>query len=328
MVREDGRDTRSSSPQYAGKIGDKMHIDAAPDYWLQPGRMHLQRREDDSRSVHGIRRGCVHVRYPNQEAGIVLHEERYKVDNTTRYAAQLGINRTNIETGRRLDKGPARQAAKVRVATIRKLDARYGLRQMERRKSSSRLHGKQPGCAERDMARKRQASRSENGCVRAIVTRRIDEVGRIPRCHDRIGELARRLAKDGITLSRSKNGSLQYRFYSKSLRDMREVNGVRLGFARNARTGKITRFTVQGIKAAMNNFIREMLNKWGGVMILGRVNYRAKRFRATESISCLPKTLFIYSLSLILLMPSDIALRFLFTVCIWLLSLSIVTFIS
>lgn len=208
-------------------------------------------------------REYVRMRYPNQEVVIVLHEERCKADGTTRYAAHLGINRTNIETGRRLDEGPARQAAKARVETIRKLDASYGLKQMERGKSNSRLHGRQPGHAERDMARKGQASRSENARIRATVARRIDEVGRIPGCHDRMKELARRLAKDGIALSRSKNGSLQYRFYSKSLGGMRKVNGARLGFARNARTGSITRFTVRGIKAAMNSLAREMVNEMG-----------------------------------------------------------------
>ena len=208
-------------------------------------------------------RQYVLTRYPNQEAVIVLHEEHCKGDGTTRYAAHLGINRTNIETGHRLDEGPARQAAKARVATIRELDARYGLKQMERGKSNSLLHGRQPGRAERDMARKGQASRSENARIRATVARRIDEVGRIPGCHDRMKELARRLAKDGITLSRSKNGSLQYCFYSKSLGGTRKVNGARLGFARNARTGAITRFTVRGIKVALNSLAREMVNEMG-----------------------------------------------------------------
>lgn len=76
-------------------------------------------------------------------------------------------------------------------------------------------------------------------------------------------ELARRLAKDCITLSRSKNGSLQYCFHSKSLSGTRKVNGARLGFARNARTGAITRFTVRGIKVALNSLAREMVNEMG-----------------------------------------------------------------
>lgn len=196
-------------------------------------------------------REYVRARYPNQEVVIVLHEEHCKGDGTRRYAAHVGINRTNIETGRRLDEGSARQAASARVGTIRELDRRYGLKQMERGKSNSHVHGRQPGHAERDMARKGQAWRSENARVRATVARRIEEVSRVTGCRDPMGELKRRLAKDGITLSRSKDGSLQYRFYSKSLGGVRKVNGARLGFARNARTGKIIRFTARGIGAAI-----------------------------------------------------------------------------
>ena len=199
----------------------------------------------------GYAREYVQARYPNQEVVIVLHEEHCKGDGTTRYAAHLGINRTNIETGRRLDEGSARQAARARVETIRELDKRYGLKQLERGKSNSRVHGRQPGHAERDMARKGQAWRSENALIRATVARRIEEVSKIPGCRDPMGELKRRLAKDGIALSRSKDGSLQYRFHSKSLGSVRKVNGARLGFARNTRTGKIIRFTARGIGVAI-----------------------------------------------------------------------------
>lgn len=240
-----------------------MHVHAAPNNRLQPRRMQLQRRKDDSRPVHEIRPAVRSHALPKPRSG--NRPARGALQGRRHHAVRchLGINRTNIETGHRLDEGPARQAAKARVATIRELDARYGLKQMERGKSNSLLHGRQPGRAERDMARKGQASRSENARIRATVARRIDEVGRIPGCHDRMKELARRLAKDGITLSRSKNGSLQYCFYSKSLGGTRKVNGARLGFARNARTGAITRFTVRGIKVALNSLAREMVNEMG-----------------------------------------------------------------
>lgn len=196
-------------------------------------------------------RDYLRARYPDYEAVVVVHLERCRGDGTSRLAAHIGLNRSNLTTGRRLDEGPARKAAAARVTTVRELDERYGLRQLERGKANSKTHARQPGAAERDMARKGRPERSENARVRAIVARRIDEVGRLPECADRMGELSRRLQQDGITLARSKGGHLQYRFYSKALEGERKVNGARLGFARNRATGAVTRFTLRGIGLAM-----------------------------------------------------------------------------
>lgn len=196
-------------------------------------------------------RDYLRTRYPDYEAVVVVHLERCRGDGTSRLAAHIGLNRSNLATLRRLDEGPARRAAAARVKTVRELDERYGLRQLERGKANSKTHARQPGAAERDMARKGQAERSENARVRATVARRIDEVGRLPECADRMGELSRRLQKDGITLARSKGGHLQYRFHSKALGGERKVNGARLGFARNRATGAVTRFTLRGVGLAM-----------------------------------------------------------------------------
>lgn len=57
-------------------------------------------------------RDYIAKRYPNQEIVIVLHEERCRSDGSARFAAHLAINRTDLETGRRLNDGPARAAAK------------------------------------------------------------------------------------------------------------------------------------------------------------------------------------------------------------------------
>lgn len=196
-------------------------------------------------------RDYVRTRYPDQEAVIVLHLELCRADGTERFAAHIGINRSDLATGRRLDEGPARKAAAARVKTVRELDARYGLRQLERGRANSMVHARQAGPAERDMARRGEAERSENARVRAAVARRVEEVGRLPECPDRIGELSRRLARDGITLARASNGSLQYRFRSESLGRERRVNGGRLGFARSRSTGRVVRFTLRGVTEAM-----------------------------------------------------------------------------
>lgn len=196
-------------------------------------------------------REYVRTRYEDYESVLVLHLERCASDNTDRYCCHIAINRSNIQSGLRLDEGPARQAARARVATIRALDEKYGLKQLERGKANSRVHGRQPGSAERDMARKGQAERSENERVRRTVAKRIEEVGRIPDCPDRMAELSRRLARDGIRLKRSKGGDLQYRFHSKSLGGERKVNGARLGYVTHRRTGRTIRFTYRGVVRAI-----------------------------------------------------------------------------
>ena len=83
------------------------------------------------------------------------------------------------------------------------------------------------------------------------LAKRIEEVGRIPDCPDRMAELSRRLAQDGIKLKRSRGGDLQYRFHSKSLGGERKVNGARLGYVTHRRTGRTIRFTYHGVMRAI-----------------------------------------------------------------------------
>lgn len=196
-------------------------------------------------------RDYIAKRYPNQEIVIVLHEERCRSDGSARFAAHLAINRTDLETGRRLNDGPARAAAKSRVRTVKELDTEYGLRQLERGLSNSKVHARQPGREEREMAQKGRSDKSENARVRAIIAQRAEEVGRLKSCPDRFGEFARRLELDGIEVARSKQGALQYRYRSESLGKTRKINGARLGYAVNRSTGRIMRFTAGGIELAM-----------------------------------------------------------------------------
>lgn len=119
-------------------------------------------------------RDYVALRYPDQEVVAVLHLEECRGDGSRRFACHLGVNRSDLATGLRLDEGPARRAAVARAATVRALDERYGLRQLERGRVGD----------------------SEN--ARATVARRVEEVGRMRSCPDRMAELERRLARDGI----------------------------------------------------------------------------------------------------------------------------------
>lgn len=199
-------------------------------------------------------REYVEARYPDQEALWVLHKERCKADGTGRYALRIAINRTNLATGRRLDEGPARKAAAERVKTVRALDERYGMRQLERGRNSE-THARQSSKAEREWQRRDKTHRSENDLVRECVAVRACEVAALPECPNRPRELARRLKEDGITTTLSARGDLQYRFESRSLAKcgkgkVRKINGATLGRA-VSRQGRSMGLDLGGVRAAL-----------------------------------------------------------------------------
>lgn len=177
-------------------------------------------------------RDYVALRYPDQEVVSVLHLEECRGDGSRRFACHLGVNRSDLATGLRLDEGPARRAAAARAATVRALNERYGLRQLERGRAGG----------------------SENARARAAVARRVEEVGRMRSCPDRMAELERRLTRDGVRMRRGARGGLQYEFRSRSLGGTRRVSGARLGFARDRRTGVVVRFTARGIREGLEAF--------------------------------------------------------------------------
>ena len=200
-------------------------------------------------------RDYVAERYPNQELVMVLHRERCRVDGTDRYAVHLGINRTDLATRRRLDEGPARKAGAERAKTVRELDERYGLRQLERGEANSRSHARQPSRTEKQVALRGRVSGTENQRIREAVARRVEEVGHMPRCDDRLAELRRWLKADGIKLERGARGGLQYRYRSDLLGRERRISGAPiLGFAVNRDTGRVARFTLRGIGEAMRAY--------------------------------------------------------------------------
>lgn len=200
-------------------------------------------------------REYVATRYPDSEAVIVLHREHCGSDGTDRYAAHIALNRSLLDgTGRRLDEGPARKAARARVRTVRDLDERYGLRQLERGENDP-AHARQPSKAEREWQRRDRSHRSENDVVRERVAVRACEVAALSDCPNRPRELARRLREDGITMTHSKTGDLQYRFESESLRrsgggSVRKVNGATLGRA-VSRAGRSIGLDARGMRLAL-----------------------------------------------------------------------------
>ena len=89
--------------------------------------------------------------YPHQEVVMALHNEYCRADKTHRYAVHIVINRSDLETGKRLDEGRG-QAAKVKRAKhVRKMDGEWGLKQVERDEANSAVHKKQPSKVEREI---------------------------------------------------------------------------------------------------------------------------------------------------------------------------------
>ena len=89
--------------------------------------------------------------YPNQQIVFALHRERCKEDGIERYAVHMAINRTDLETLKRLDEGTGAKAKRERAAAVRALDERWCLQQVEEGKPNSRIHRQQPRGVEKKM---------------------------------------------------------------------------------------------------------------------------------------------------------------------------------
>lgn len=89
--------------------------------------------------------------YPHQEVVFALHNEYCKTDKTHRYAVHIVINRSDLETGKRLDEGRGKAAMVRRASRVRALDAEWGLKQVERGEANSTIHKKQPSKTEKEI---------------------------------------------------------------------------------------------------------------------------------------------------------------------------------
>lgn len=169
-------------------------------------------------------RQWVQERYPNQEAVWVLHQERCKADGTDRFAVHVGINRTNLETGKRLCEGLGQKGKAERATAMRKLDERWQLRQMEKGQRNSKVHAMQPTQAEKEMHAR--GIQSDKAYIRQHVRRRVAEISREAPGGNRMRELANRLEHDGIRMTADK-GRKQVRFQREG--SAYKVSGSRLG---------------------------------------------------------------------------------------------------
>lgn len=155
-------------------------------------------------------------RYPNNEAIVVLHEERGR-DGVPRWAAHLGINCVDLESGKKLDEGHPRKAAQERAALCMRLDRERGLTVTEGRGSFSATHRRQPSRAVREIAdggRESWVLRLLT-CARSAVA---EAVG--------WADLAARLAAAGVRVRRDADGQAWWR--DLSVDGARELYGGNL----------------------------------------------------------------------------------------------------
>lgn len=150
-------------------------------------------------------REWVRTRYPSHEAVWVLHKEHCAADGTDRYAVHIGINRTDLETGRRLNEGRSRNAKIERANAVRDMDARWGLRQMRANERNSKVHARQPARAERELHAR--GIQPDKAYIRAAVARNVEQISREAPDGNRMRELSRRLERDGVHMALSADGS-------------------------------------------------------------------------------------------------------------------------
>lgn len=194
----------------------------------------------------------VETRYPSQEALWVLHKEYCSADGTERYAVHIGINRTNLDTGKRLDEGRSKYAKIERANAMRDMDKKWGLSQVRANERNSRVHARQPTRAEREMSER--GIKSEKEHIRQAVRTRIHEIRQEAPSGNRMRELAHRLKNDGIHMTMNTSGK-QVQFRSGGYC----INGNKLG--RGFSTVGITKGL--GMKAAreMNKAIEQDMER-------------------------------------------------------------------
>lgn len=145
-------------------------------------------------------REWVERRYPNQEAVWVLHQEHCKRDGTDRFAVHIAINRTDLETGRRLDEGRSKNAKIERANAIRDMDREWGLRELRANERNSHVHARQPTRAELEM--EARGVRSDKQYIREAIAASMREVAAAPQ-DNRVRQLAESLRDKGVRMSAS-----------------------------------------------------------------------------------------------------------------------------
>lgn len=197
--REFDRTRAAYGHNQAGKAGAKCTYCYHQIIGFNPSECDLNGGRLTSRDCMAFAREWVERYYPNQEAVWALHREHCEADGTDRYAVHVAINRTDLETGKRLDEGRASRQRTLHAKRMRDMDKRWGLVQMERGVRNSAHHARQ-------QSRGEQRAR-EAGLARSLhFETDLDHVRRVVR------ESAREVASsDAPNKMRSLNEALERR---------------------------------------------------------------------------------------------------------------------
>ena len=155
--REFDRTREAYGHNRAGKTGAKCTYCYHQIIAFNPSECDLNGGRLTAQDCMGFAREWVERYYPNQEAVWALHREHCAADGTDRWAVHVVINRTDLETGKRLDEGRASRQKVLHASRMRGMDERWGLAQMEKGARNSAHHARQQSRGER---RAREAGRA------------------------------------------------------------------------------------------------------------------------------------------------------------------------
>lgn len=180
--REFDRTREAYGHNRAGKAGAKCTYCYHQIIAFNPSECDLNGGRLTAQDCMGFAREWVERYYPNQEAVWALHREHCAADGTDRWAVHVAINRTDLETGKRLDEGRASRQKVLHASRMRGMDERWGLAQMEKGARNSAHHARQQSRGER-RAREAGLARSPRfetdlDHVRRVVRESVQEVAR------------------------------------------------------------------------------------------------------------------------------------------------------
>lgn len=190
-------------------------------------------------------------RYGAHEAAWVLHLEHCAADGTNRYAVHMVVNRTNLETGRRLNEGRSKNAKIERANAVRDMDAEWGLAQMREGERNCRIHAQQP--TKRELAIAARGARSDKQYIREAVAASMPEA-RACREQNKVRALAKSLDAKGVEMHVAGDGK-GLTFERKSTG--RKVRGYKLGRGYSM-AGIAKGLGIQAAKLAVRSIDEEM----------------------------------------------------------------------
>ena len=180
--REFDRTREAYGHNRAGKAGAKCTYCYHQIIAFNPSECDLNGGRLTAGDCMAFAREWVERYYPNQEAVWALHREHCAADGTDRWAVHVAINRTDLETGKRLDEGRASRQKVLHASRMRGMDERWGLAQMEKGARNSAHHARQQSRGER-RAREAGLARSPRfetdlDHVRRVVRESVEKVAK------------------------------------------------------------------------------------------------------------------------------------------------------